>query len=174
MLTPRDGNETEASRRVKTEFLVQMQGVGSNNEGVLVLGATNLPWALDPAIRRRFEKRIYIPLPDETGRRALLQNRLHGLQCQLTNQDIEELVQALNGYSGSDMNTLIRDASFEPLRKCERATHFKQVFNDKNEPKWTPCSPSDPQGKPMRMMDLQKNSLWLPPVEMVNPSFPHL
>jgi len=49
---------------VKTEFLVQMQGVGNNNEGILVLGATNLPWALDPAIRRRFEKRIYIPLPD--------------------------------------------------------------------------------------------------------------
>ncbi len=77
----RDGNETEASRRVKTEFLVQMQGVGSDNEGVLVLGATNLPWALDPAIRRRFEKRIYIPLPDEMGRYALLENRLRGEDC---------------------------------------------------------------------------------------------
>jgi len=50
----RSEGENEASRRVKTEFLVQMQGVGNNNDSVLVLGATNLPWALDPAIRRRY------------------------------------------------------------------------------------------------------------------------
>jgi len=50
----RGEGENESSRRVKTEFLVQMQGVGNDMNGVLVLGATNLPWALDPAIRRRF------------------------------------------------------------------------------------------------------------------------
>jgi vacuolar protein-sorting-associated protein 4 len=53
---------------VKTEFLVQMQGVGHDDTGVLVLGATNLPWALDPAIRRRFERRIYISLPEYEAR----------------------------------------------------------------------------------------------------------
>jgi len=41
-----------------------MQGVGNDNDGILVLGATNVPWELDPAIRRRFERRIYIPLPE--------------------------------------------------------------------------------------------------------------
>ena len=60
----RSEGENETSRRIKTEFLVQMQGVGNDNDGILVLGATNTPWELDPAIRRRFEKRIYIPLPD--------------------------------------------------------------------------------------------------------------
>jgi len=50
----RSDGENEASRRVKTEFLVQMQGVGKDDQGILVLSATNLPWALDPAIRRRF------------------------------------------------------------------------------------------------------------------------
>lgn len=49
----RGDNESEASRRIKTEFLVQMQGVGNESNGVLVLGATNIPWQLDPAIKRR-------------------------------------------------------------------------------------------------------------------------
>jgi vacuolar protein-sorting-associated protein 4 len=61
----RNEGESDSTRRIKTEFLVQMQGgPGIDNDGVLVLGATNVPWDLDPAVRRRFEKRIYIPLPD--------------------------------------------------------------------------------------------------------------
>lgn len=53
-----------------------MQGVGNDNDGVLVLGASNVPWELDPAIRRRFEKRIYIPLPDPMARLAQFKIRL--------------------------------------------------------------------------------------------------
>ena len=45
-----------------------LQGVGNDNDGILVLGATNIPWVLDAAIRRRFEKRIYIDLPDAHAR----------------------------------------------------------------------------------------------------------
>ena len=69
----RSENESESARRIKTEFLVQMQGVGNDNEGVLVLGATNIPWVLDSAIRRRFEKRIYIPLPGKIIDHLMLQ-----------------------------------------------------------------------------------------------------
>lgn len=69
LFTARSDNENEASRRAKTEFLTQMQGVGRDDQGILVLGATNIPWALDSAIRRRFEKRIYIPLPDLESRK---------------------------------------------------------------------------------------------------------
>ncbi|KAH8023408.1 hypothetical protein HPB51_014523 [Rhipicephalus microplus] len=68
LCSTRSDNENDATRRIKTEFLVQMQGVGNDNDGILVLGATNIPWILDSAIRRRFEKRIYIPLPDELAR----------------------------------------------------------------------------------------------------------
>lgn len=64
----------ESSNRVKTEFLVQMQGVGHDDKGVLVLGATNIPWGLDPAVRRRFERRVYIALPEIEARLTLLKN----------------------------------------------------------------------------------------------------
>ena len=62
------GGSNEASNRIKTEFLVQMQGVGKTHDGLLVLGATNVPWAIDAAMRRRFEKRVYIPLPNDYAR----------------------------------------------------------------------------------------------------------
>ena len=66
-----DGGK-DFSNRVKTEFLVQMDGVGHDSGNrLLVLGATNLPWELDPAIRCRFKRRIYIPLPEVETRYGL-------------------------------------------------------------------------------------------------------
>jgi len=71
----RSEGENDSSRRIKTEFLVQMQGVGNSMDGVLVLGATNTPWELDNAIRRRFQKRIYISLPEAAARQGILKNK---------------------------------------------------------------------------------------------------
>jgi len=71
-----ESGESDSARRIKTEFLTQMDGVGKNKDNLLVLGATNTPWDLDSAIRRRFEKRIYIPLPDADGRLHMLKIHL--------------------------------------------------------------------------------------------------
>jgi vacuolar protein-sorting-associated protein 4 len=71
----RTDGENDSTKRVKTEFLVQMDGVGKDQDGVLILGATNLPYSLDSAIRRRFQKRIYIPLPDKMARSEIF--RIH-------------------------------------------------------------------------------------------------
>lgn len=76
MFGARGEGQQESSRRAITEFLTQMQGVGRDDKGVLVLGASNLPWALDSAVRRRFEKRIYIPLPDLTARTYMIERSL--------------------------------------------------------------------------------------------------
>lgn len=62
LCSARSDNESESARRIKTEFLVQMDGVGKDQTGVLVLGATNMPWALDAGMRRRFEVIILIIL----------------------------------------------------------------------------------------------------------------
>lgn len=85
----RSEGENETSRRIKTEFLVQMNGVGNDQDGVLVLGATNVPWELDPAIRRRFEKRIYIPLPESHARSHQFKIRLGNTPHALTQEDFE-------------------------------------------------------------------------------------
>lgn len=86
-------DESEASRRVKAELLIQMDGATSNNsaganaevveergKNVMVLAATNRPQDLDEALRRRLEKRVYIPLPDSIGRRALFDINLKGIK----------------------------------------------------------------------------------------------
>ena len=71
----RSEGENDSSRRIKTEFLVKRQGTATNNDGVLVLGATNVPWELDNAIRRRFQKRIYIALPEAPARAGIFKIR---------------------------------------------------------------------------------------------------
>eukprot|EP01017_Pseudomicrothorax_dubius_P026471 TRINITY_DN2955_c0_g1_i3.p1 TRINITY_DN2955_c0_g1~~TRINITY_DN2955_c0_g1_i3.p1 ORF type:complete len:431 (-),score=124.02 TRINITY_DN2955_c0_g1_i3:35-1327(-) len=156
----RSDGENEASRRVKTEFLVQMQGVGKDDQGILVLGATNIPWGLDPAIRRRFEKRIYIPLPEMPARLYLLKSLMKKTPHSISDEEFEEIAQSTEGFSGADISILVRDASFQPLRKCESASHFRSV-NVGNKTMWEPCAPSDPQGRPMRMMEINGDQLKL-------------
>jgi vacuolar protein-sorting-associated protein 4 len=93
----RSDGENESTRRIKTEFLVQMNGVGNDNKEILVLGATNIPWALDPAIRRRFEKRIYIPLPEEMARKRMFELNLGKMPTTLTPSDLQELAHKTDG-----------------------------------------------------------------------------
>ena len=117
MLTQRKSDENEASRRIKTEFLVQLDGAGNDRKGhVLVIGATNLPQELDDAARRRFVKRLYIPLPDQTGRETLLRTLLAKNSHSLTDKEIIKLSRDTDGYSGADLKNLCTDASMGPMR----------------------------------------------------------
>lgn len=124
LATARSEGESEASRRIKTEFLVQMDGVGSTQGGVLVLGATNVPWELDPAIRRRFQKRVYIALPEASARAYMFKLNIGDTPCVVTDQQFQLLGQSSEGYSGSDIAVLVQEALFEPLRKCQDAKQF--------------------------------------------------
>lgn len=125
LCSSRSDNESESARRIKTEFLVQMQGVGNDMDGILVLGATNIPWVLDAAIRRRFEKRIFIPLPEEHARMTMFKIHLGNTCHVLTDDDLRELAKNTEGYSGADISIVVREALMEPVRKIQTATHFK-------------------------------------------------
>ncbi|KAI8323259.1 AAA-domain-containing protein [Martensiomyces pterosporus] len=155
----RGEGESEASRRIKTEFLVQMNGVGNDDTGVLVLGATNIPWALDSAIRRRFEKRIFIPLPDPAARARMFQLHIGNTPCTLTQRDYKMLADRTDGYSGSDIAVIVRDALMQPIRKVQLATHFKQ---GQQREYWTPCSPGDPQAVEKTWSEVSGDELWEP------------
>ncbi|XP_017284310.1 vacuolar protein sorting-associated protein 4B-like [Kryptolebias marmoratus] len=171
----RSENESEAARRIKTEFLVQMQGVGNDNEGILVLGATNIPWTLDSAIRRRFEKRIYIPLPEGHARAAMFKLHLGSTPNDLTEQDFVTLGTKTEGYSGADVSIIVRDALMQPVRRVQSATHFKKVrgplINNPDvvvEDLLTPCSPGDPNALEMTWMDVPGDRLLEPVVSMAD------
>ena len=141
----RGDSESEAARRIKNEFMVQMQGIGNANNGqVLVLGASNLPYNLDQAIRRRFEKRILIPLPDARARARMFPIHLGDTPHHLTEEDFIELGEMTHQFSGSDISVVVKDVLMEPIRMLRNATHFKQIVSRDGVPGLVPCSPGDP------------------------------
>ena len=162
VLSARSDSENDATRRLKTEFLIQMQGVGNDDEGILVLGATNIPWGLDPAVRRRFQKKIYIGLPEVDARRVMFQLNLGKTANTLTEEQFDDLAERTEGYSGSDIATLTQDAIYEPIRKCESASHFVRIQRNGKD-YYMPCAPSHPGAIAMKMHDMPNPEMLLPP-----------
>ncbi|KAH7369738.1 AAA family ATPase-like protein [Rhexocercosporidium sp. MPI-PUGE-AT-0058] len=137
LLSSRSGSgEHEATRRIKTEFLIQwsdLQRAAAGREQsekekergdasrVLVLAATNLPWAIDEAARRRFVRRQYIPLPEDETRATQLRTLLGHQKHSLGEDDIQRLVELTDGFSGSDITALAKDAAMGPLRSLGEA-----------------------------------------------------
>jgi vacuolar protein-sorting-associated protein 4 len=160
VLSARSEGENEATRRLKTEFLIQMQGVGKDDKGILVLGATNIPWGLDPAVRRRFQKKIYISLPEAKARKVMFKLNLGDTYNDLTDEQYEILGNLTEGYSGSDIYNLTQDAIYGPLRKCQRATHFKKL----DPTHIVPCSPSDQGAFKMKINDIPNPESLVAPV----------
>eukprot|EP01018_Ginkgo_biloba_P020316 Gb_14760 [translate_table: standard] len=162
-----EGNESEASRRIKTELLVQMQGVGNNDQKVLVLAATNTPYALDQAIRRRFDKRIYIPLPDLKARQHMFKVHLGDTPNNLTESDFENLARRTEGFSGSDISVCVKDVLFEPVRKTQDAMFFKKVSTEEGE-MLMPCGPRESGAMQTTMQEIaakgQASKILPPPI----------
>ncbi|XP_034663790.1 spastin isoform X2 [Drosophila subobscura] len=119
LLSERSSGEHEASRRLKTEFLVEFDGLPGNPEGdrIVVLAATNRPQELDEAALRRFTKRVYVSLPDEQTRELLLNRLLQKQGSPLDTDALRRLAKITDGYSGSDLTALAKDAALEPIRE---------------------------------------------------------
>ncbi|XP_031328223.1 spastin-like [Photinus pyralis] len=130
LLSERSNNEHEASRRLKTEFLVEFDGLPSNpeNEKVIVMAATNRPQELDEAALRRFPKRVYVTLPDADTRCELLKKLLSKQGCTLSPKELKRLATLTDGYSGSDLTALAKDAALGPIRGRYNRYDIRWVF----------------------------------------------
>ena len=123
MLTKRSSEgENEAARRLKTEFLVQVDGAGSNNPNaasVLVIGATNRPFDLDEAALRRLTKRIYIDLPDSEARLGAINKLIKQVSYDISDKQMKTIVKSTKGYSFADITALVKDAAMGPIRELQ-------------------------------------------------------
>ncbi|KAL5577235.1 hypothetical protein UlMin_018934 [Ulmus minor] len=136
-------SEHEASRRLKTELLIQMDGLMKTDELVFVLAATNLPWELDAAMLRRLEKRILVPLPEPEARRAMVEELLPSKPSE-ENLPYDMLVENTEGFSGSDIRLLCKEAAMQPLRRLMAHLEERQEVVPEDElPKVGPITHED-------------------------------
>ncbi|TRY92615.1 hypothetical protein DNTS_029270 [Danionella cerebrum] len=134
LLCERREGEHDASRRLKTEFLLQFDGVQTGgDERVLVMGATNRPQELDEAVLRRFAKRIYVALPTEETRLKLLKNLLSKHRNPLSQKHLSQLARLTEGYSGSDLTSLAKDAALGPIRELKPEQVRNMAANEMRE-----------------------------------------
>jgi len=123
LMSARKENEHEASRRLKTEFMTQMDGATTSSaDRILIMSATNIPWEIDEAVLRRLEKRIYIPLPEAPSRLMLIQHLLHKQgSYNIDEKQMQRVVAATEGYSGSDLAAVCKEAAMGPIRELGAA-----------------------------------------------------
>ncbi|CAG9813222.1 unnamed protein product [Phaedon cochleariae] len=109
-------SQHEASRRFKSELLTQIDGIQSTESNIFILGSTNSPWNIDPALLRRFEKRIFVPLPNKSVRYELLKHYLNHPN-DIKEKELHVVAQDTNDFSGSDIRALCKEASMSVVRE---------------------------------------------------------
>lgn len=132
----RRDSDSESDRRVKNELLVQMQELINGPAQVIVIAATNFPEQLDNAMLRRFDRRIYIPLPGALARREMFEKAFkHLFPEQTKDQDqqksnLQKLVDSSEYYSASDIDLVTKEAYYRPLREAELSRRFLKSTNE--------------------------------------------
>nr|XP_009862197.1 LOW QUALITY PROTEIN: katanin p60 ATPase-containing subunit A1-like [Ciona intestinalis] len=166
------GDEHETSRRVKAELLIQMDGVEGATGGddaakmVMVLAATNFPWDIDEALKRRLEKRIYIPLPESEGRESLLKINLKEVEL-ADDVNLALIAEKLEGYSGADITNVCRDASLMAMRRRIAGLKPDEIRNLSQSELHLPTTGEDfteamrKVSKSVSSQDLEKYEKWM-------------
>ncbi len=116
----RGEGENDAMRRVKTQLLSSMEGLSSGKgDRVVTIGATNVPWDIDSAFRRRFQRRIYVSLPNHEARAIIFKLNSEGIAMD-EDIDFKGLSDMTEGYSGSDIANVCKEAVMAPIRELDQ------------------------------------------------------
>ena len=123
----REAAQSSFERMVINQFLTEMDGLSSVNENVLVIGATNIPWGVDPALRRagRFTAKVYIPPPDREARKSIFKASLKGKPIE--GIDFDKLAELTEGYSSADISAIAVDASKIPWEESLKGMSKRSI-----------------------------------------------
>jgi vacuolar protein-sorting-associated protein 4 len=123
-----------------------------------LIGTSSFPWNIEPSVRRRFENKCYIPLPDEDRRKEIIKASIGN---SFNIEFIEEISKASESFSVSDLEITLKDAEMEPVRRCLNSTHFKkiQVNSLKDDFMFTPCSHDDLEAVEISLDQIPQNKL---------------
>jgi len=139
LIRKRSNADSEAERKMKAEFLHQMV----NLQGIVLVGTTNMPWELDIAGLKRFNKLLLVPMPDVNSRRELFWQRL-GESWVCSPAEMQEILEQTQGYSGSDLEIACNEALLRAVKAADSAKYVKKVGGEENQC-WVPCSSDDPE-----------------------------
>ncbi|MBN2489178.1 MAG: AAA family ATPase [Methanosarcinaceae archaeon] len=124
----RRSESEDYAKRVVNELLAQMDGVDTADDNLLILAATNEPWAIDPALRRpgRFSKLVFIPEPDLDARAAIFKLNLKGRPIS-DDVDVNRLAGITESYSGADISAICKEAADIPLGEALRGGEARKI-----------------------------------------------
>ncbi|KAG7300101.1 hypothetical protein JYU34_015640 [Plutella xylostella] len=155
--------EHEASRRLKSQLLTELDGAADRQGTVLLLANSNMPWEIDPAMLRRLEKRIYIPLPDANTRAQLFETFLTSKSIELPKLNYQDLARRTEGYSGSDIKLVCKEALMANVRKmlpCVTGKASQQHRKDKDKLSLSDVLTAIDKTKPVSRNLAQRHQEW--------------
>lgn len=126
---------SERIRRIRTELLVQMEGIGQSNAEIQIFAATNCPLAIPPAVRKNFSHRLYFPLPDQQERCRMTEKCLKDNQVYhcLDKEDINVIGEKTEGYTCFDISHLIQYASVQLSCEAYESMFFRKITFEENQ-----------------------------------------
>lgn len=160
-------SEHEFSRRIYTEILVQMSNTWLKHENICFIAATNAPWMIQMAILRRFEKRLYVSLPNQEMRKQILQVKLcknDGISSTINEKDLDILSELTKNYDCAEIILVCKEICLEPCRKLINAMKFRVDSNGF----YAIADKEDSQGIDIKYEKIEnKSKVIIPPISFV-------
>lgn len=136
------------------EFLNQIDIVNGSKDNIFIIATTNVPWTLDSSVIRRFEKRIFVPLPDFESRKALIKLNINESTSCLNENEIDQISKLTDGYSVADIKSVIKSALLDPVNRLQSAEYFL-MYNGTI----FPCNPDQPGAVKIKIQDFNAEQL---------------